>query len=527
MASVAEIEPLSTEFDVPGTESKSVVEKEITALGKVIFEKATVGLKSATQAVVSNVPQMIQELTQEIESGSIKNFNGAINKLNILIDKLGINLRSYDTKLADAVDKFRGKQEKLQQDLARLREEGIKAEINERGTGIKFLTRQEITQREKEYKERERIIADEQQKRLDLVRTIEDTNRSDKDNIKARKDLKKSIEKEQELKEKNAKEGEVLRSTTADTGRDMGGFSKLAELKEAFMVIPDTINEVAGGFAQFGKSLMSGFKQFLFAPLKTIGRLFKTIGNIFRTARALIALKVLAVIAAFQFFAEKIDFIKEKFTGAFTAVLDGITGAFEKVKDFFQGIVDWFKNSAVGKFFGLSGDDSDEPKPKREYRNMDENTYGIGEDGSEIAPTNLVDEFLPQSKDPAAAVVVDPVTNKIIKPGEPGYEKARANRLQTTQSYIADEQEVNAAMNDLRSVVGDNVVDGDEKTSAMLKSLESESNNIKPPTIINVQNNATSNTAQSQSSNVSGFIHHEPDESFKFVRQGNTGSYDF
>ncbi len=40
MASVAEIAPLSTEFDVPtSTGAKSVVEKEITALGKVIFEK--------------------------------------------------------------------------------------------------------------------------------------------------------------------------------------------------------------------------------------------------------------------------------------------------------------------------------------------------------------------------------------------------------------------------------------------------------------------------------------------------------
>ena len=158
---------------------------------------------------------------------------------------------------------------------------------------------------------------------------------------------------------------------------------------------------------------------------------------------------------------------------------------------------------------------------------MDEGeaTYEVGE-GVQIQPTTLPGQKL-AANDPGLAVVVDPVTNKIIKPGEPGYEKARANRLQTTQSYIADEQEVNAAMNDLRSVVGDNVVDGDEKTSAMLKSLESESNNIKPPTIINVQNNATSNTAQSQSSNVSGFIHHEPDESFKFVRQGNTGSYDF
>ena len=33
--------------------------------------------------------------------------------------------------------------------------------------------------------------------------------------------------------------------------------------------------------------------------------------------------------------------------------------------------------------------------------------------------------------------------------------------------------------------------------------------------------------SQSQSSNVSGFLHHEPDTSFKFVRRGNTGSYDF
>lgn len=61
----------------------------------------------------------------------------------------------------------------------------------------------------------------------------------------------------------------------------------------------------------------------------------------------------------------------------------------------------------------------------------------------------------------------------------------------------------------------------------MLKSVESESNNIKPPTVINVQNNATSNSSQSSSSNVSGFIEHEPDTSFKFVKQGSTGSADF
>ena len=121
MASVAEIAPLSTEFDVPGTESKSVVEKEITALGKVIFEKATVGLKSATQAVISDVPEMIRDLTTQIETGSIESFNVAINKLNNLIDKLGINLRDYNSQLADTVDRFRGNQQKLNEELARLR----------------------------------------------------------------------------------------------------------------------------------------------------------------------------------------------------------------------------------------------------------------------------------------------------------------------------------------------------------------------------------------------------------------------
>ena len=504
MASVADIEPLSTEFDVPGTESKSVVEKEITALGKVIFEKATVGLKSATQAVVSNVPQMIQELTQEIESGSIQNFNSAINKLNILIDKLGINLRSYDTKLADAVDKFRGKQEKLQQDLARLREEGIKAEINERGTGIKFLTRQEILQREKEYKERERIIADEQQKRSDLVQTIENTNRSDKDNIKARKDLKKSIEKEQELKDKNAKESEVLRSTTADTGRDMGGFGKLAELKEAFMVIPDTINEVAGGFAQFGKSLMSGFKQFLFAPLKTIGRLFKTIGNIFRSARALIALKVLAVIAAFQFFIEKIDFIKEKFSGAFTAVMDTITGAIDKIKDFFQGIVDWFKNSPVGRFFGLDdGAEERDEKAAMEGTGKYQSLAGEGDiDISQDAELSGRD-----SKDPIAPFYSKSLKT-IIQPDNPEYMNIKKRDYDTSEQMIGSDGKMVTMVNEPKSllaerqVVGNNMADGTDTTEA-LKFLQNEA---AAPVVTNIQNNSNVTSQNSSGTTISEFF---------------------
>ena len=508
------IEPLSTEFEVSQNDSNAV-KIEIEKLGKSIQDSTALGLKAATSAVVGNVPEMIKELTDDIKSGSIDNFATAINKLIKLTTELGIDLRDYNKDLAETVDKFTSKQMRLEDKLTKFREMGLKAEI--KNGEVKLLTQRDVFNAQKEKikneKRIEKLIESRQKLQADLDGKVWENSKS---RTEAQKKVIKNEEEIAQLRLDN-EEIDKKTGTTADTGFSGNdqGFSKLTELKEAFMIIPDTIADAFGQFANVGKKAFSGFMTFLGAPLKTIGKMFKSIANIFKTARIMIALKVLAVIAAFQWVAENIDMI----ANVFVNIWNKITG-------FFKDIIDWFKNSPVGKFFGLSGDDSDEPKPKRQYKNMDENTYGIGEDGSEIAPTNLVDEFLPQSKDPAAAVVVDPVTNKIIKPGEPGYEKARANRLQTTQSYIADEQEVNASMDQLRSVVGDNV-DGDEKTSAMLKSLESESNNIKPPTIINVQNNATSNTAQSQSSNVSGFIHHEPDESFKFVRQGNTGSYDF
>ena len=508
------IEPLSTEFEVSQNDSNAV-KLEIEKLGKSIQDSTALGLKAATSAVVGNVPEMIRELTEDIKSGSIDNFATAINKLIKLTTELGIDLRDYNKDLAETVDKFTSKQMKLEDKLTKFREMGLKAEI--KNGEVKLLTQRDVFRAQKEKIKNEKRI---EKLTEDRTRLQADLDSKVWENSKARtKAQEKVIKNEEEIAQLRLDNEEIDKKTgtTADTGFSGNdqGFSKLTELKEAFMIIPDTIADAFGQFANVGKKAFSGFMTFLGAPLKTIGKMFKSIANIFKTARIMIALKVLAVIAAFQWVAENIEMI----AGVFVNIWNKITG-------FFKDIIDWFKNSPVGKFFGLSGDDSDEPKPKRQYKNMDEDTYGIGEDGSEIAPTNLVDEFLPQSKDPAAAVVVDPVTNKIIKPGEPGYEKARANRLQTTQSYIADEQEVNASMDQLRSVVGDNV-DGDEKTSAMLKSLESESNNIKPPTIINVQNNATSNTAQSQSSNVSGFIHHEPDESFKFVKQGNTGSYDF
>src|SRR6056300_1060028 len=223
------IEPLGTEFDMPQGGGDAVKE-EITKLGQVIIDKTSVGLKAATKAVIGDVPKMISDLTKEIESGPIDNFAIAINKLIKLVDDLGINLRDYNQELADTVEEFTGTQQKLEKKIAELREQGIRAEIAERGDAIKILT-------EKEIKEKE---ITNQLNQLDPVQTEE------------RKVLEDRIEAESDHIEYLKLQNENLKkstSTTADTGRDTGGFSKLAEIREAFMVIPDTLAEVGTSFS--------------------------------------------------------------------------------------------------------------------------------------------------------------------------------------------------------------------------------------------------------------------------------------
>jgi len=518
MASVADIAPLSTEFEVPtSTGAKSAVEKEITALGKVIFEKASVGLKSATQAVVSNVPEMISDLTRQIESGSIENFNVAINKLNNLIDKLGINLSDYNKELANTVNRFRGKQEELQTELARLREQGIRAEIDEERNVISIITKERLKELEKEKQTNKESIETNKKEIEERQKLLNLTDKELKSKEKSRDELELDIKNRALANENLEKENRLIderTNTTADTGRDMGGFSKLAELKEAFMVIPDTINEVAGGFAQFGKSLMSGFKQFLFAPLKTIGRLFKTIGNIFRSARALIALKVLAVVAAFQFFAERIDSVREL-----------IVGAWEKITGFFQGIVDWFKNSAVGKFF--FGD--------KEEKEREDAIKGTGKNQSlegETKGVNISQDAATvdrDSKDPIAPFFSKSL-NTIIQPDSPEYLNIKKRDFNTSEQMVGSDGRIVPMVNEPKSllaerqVVGNMLADGSD-TSDALKVLQSEAQTLDKPVVTNIQNNSNVNSQQSTGTTIAGFVDHEPDTSFKYVRRDNGDQY--
>ena len=368
------IDKLSSEFTVSENDS-GAVKNEIVKLGQAIFDKTNSSLKSATQSVIGDVPTMIKSLTEEIERGPVDSFGNAMNKLIKITQELGINLYDYNEGLAKSVEEFTGNQEKLEKKLNELREQGIRGTIE--NNTIKLLTEKEVLKLVEKRKDNEIKIVEKTTAREKLQLALDSTvHTTSKKRDKAQDAIIKNEKEISKLKLDN-EEIEKKTTVTADTGRDQGGFGKLAELKEAFMVIPDTIADVATGFADVGKSIYGGIAQFIGAPMKTLGKAFKGIANIFKTARLMIALKVLLIIAALQFVAENIG----KIIGVFKNI-------WNKVTDFFKGIVDWFKNSAVGKFFGLGGDDTTiEPNKAAAANQMDDGTYAIGQEDV-AAPEN-------------------------------------------------------------------------------------------------------------------------------------------
>jgi len=515
------IEPLGTEFDMPQGGDNSV-QREITRLGEVIIDKTSVGLKAATQAVIGDVPKMIQDLTNEIESGPVDNFAIAIRKLIKLVDDLGINLRDYNNKLADTVEEFTGNQQKLEKQLGELREKGIKAEINEKGNAINILTQKEIKAYEKDRERNEKSITELEKQIQTRITTLNQLDETDK---KGRKEIEKEIKTRSEniegLKEENEQISKRV-STTADTGGQDQGFGKLAEIREAFMVIPDTLAEVGTSFANVGKSVFGFIKMFKepMKAFKSIGASLGAIGNIFKTARILIALKVLAVIAAIQFFAERID-----------AIGDFFVGIWEKITGFFQGIVDWFKNSKIGKFF-FGGDDEEEEK---QLGNRDPKAGTAGDIAGEASFADFDDGDAPV-RNMSSARLEQGLENQVVQSNlsdfDQGANQIMANNL--NQQMMEDEANYlyrrptgrEQGLVASRSVVGNQMTDGTSMLEE-LGDLNRESAMMSQPNVINVQNNSNVNSQQTSGTTVSGFVDHEPDTSFKFIRSGATGSDEF
>tara|TARA_B100000945_G_C20416136_1_gene615246 strand:- start:1406 stop:2950 length:1545 start_codon:yes stop_codon:yes gene_type:complete len=509
MASVSDIAPLSATANT-GTGDDGI-QAEITKLADTIIKSSTDGLKSATQAVVGNVPQMISDLTEDIKSGPVDKFAIAMNKLVTLVDKLGINLRQYNEDLADTVEEFRGAQEKTNEKLAKLREQGIRAEINQKTGNIKLLTEKESKLIEQRIIKREKIIEKrEKETRLELKKDLDTAKGPGR--IKREEKILKNEEKIVELKQKNIDDEEKVRPggrvDTGFSGNDQG-FGRLGELKEAFMVVPDTIAEVFGSFKNIGKVLTASFVGFFKNPMKTIKKVFGAIANVFKIARVAIALKVMAVIMVFQWIAEKLG-----------AIGDVFQNIWNKITGFFKAIGDWFKNSWLGKKLGLGGDDEGEGEKEKtggvlssegtgQYSQLDDGTYEVGN----IEPGTSKKDMVAESE------------SKWYKPWTWGKDKKDDKIVPSIDKDVekefasADDKAVKSIMKS-KSVIGQ-TSDG-IPTPQKLEDLQKELKSYEERNVIQVNNNSQVNSNSSNGTTVSGFVDHEPDTSFKYIRNNNS-----
>ena len=537
-----QIAPLQSEFDMPQNKqsSEDAVKKEIAKIGQVIESKISKSFKSATQAVLGDVPKIIGDLTKEIEKGPVDSFALAMNKLITMVDKLGINLRDYNDELADLVNDFKGTQEQINQKILEYRQNGIKAEYDQKTGAIKFITQEEVKQRKISIAENEKLIAQKQQEISTLTpklgtdqfvgKTKKGTDKTIKTQEAQEKYLKAISDEITKLNEENEKARESVKDDNDLTaGQDVGGFSKLTELKEAFMVIPDTITEVFTTFKNVGTKVFDGFAKVFENPMKAfkeIGKSLSAIGGIFKTARIMIALKVMAVVMAFQFFAERIDKI-----GAF------FVGIWEKITGFFQGIVDWFKNSAVGKFF-FGGKDKEEKD-----KVVDKNAGTAGDMAGE---TYMEDQSTAPVRNMSSATLEDGLVNQTVDTTLSDYDDNSAKIIAQRQMASMDgegTEEIDytgmrggTSLSQLgvkkRQVVGNQLKTDDGmgmygNVSESLKELNTESAaGANAPNVV-IQTNSNVNSNQTSGTNVSGFVDHEPDTSFKYIRSGASGSSDF
>ena len=426
MASVSEIAPLSTEFELPqkkgtrgpdkGPRVPGGFKKAVEEIANVIFSKTRISVEGAAKAVIPSIPKMLTEIADDIRTGSVDKFKISLNKLENIISQLGIDLKKYNKDLANFLDDRSKNTIESERKIIEMREKGAKAEINEITGKINVLSRAEIKQRTET-----------------LRQVLKDTKRIKREKEKEEKQLQKSaflseaeIEVKKEFIEKSYEQlqdletrKETLKSTLGiESDEDLpgtgffGGFGRgnkggmgggegireyvpnfimdfvdnfkdqIMGFIEPFFILKDVVFDLLKPLRIFGK---------LFKPLLAgMGKLIKQIGRQIMVGMLLVATNLLRLLTD-----------KKVLIGL--AALAGILGL--------KKLHDKFKEGDDGPKAGTAGDIAGEAS---------------GE-GIEVSDPKVMSNR--SSKDPNAPFY-DKNSRQIIQPDNPDYFKIKkANNL--------------------------------------------------------------------------------------------------
>jgi len=454
------------------TQTNDQTQLAIDKLGKSIMEKASMSIQGATKAIIPNIPKMINELTMDLEKGPITSFGRVIKKLESMVQSLGLDLREYNQDLAKLLQDREEKAVKSEAAVQRLREQGVIARVNQTTKEVKILSKHEIKQEEKAIKLREQKITKlELQLKKDAHKLQTRMFGKDENQANTKKKIQENSVKLEELKAlQEQKQTDISTGTTADTGRSKPLPMFVEELKGAFMepfaAIGESFNmlkDTGKGSAELVNFLTGGI--FLKA-FKGLTRGIKAIGGFFTLARLALVAKFALIIGAITFVAAKI----------------------KSIVGFFQKILDWFRNSRLGKLLGLSKETPEE-KAEREYQSEN---FGLN-DGFDELDSHF--KGTPKEEMPKEDVP-----------------KAEMKKMDSTESTTIVPQS-----------------DGEikEKVKSFFKGLFEKATNMKDKAVefaqaqkdsaLNNQtvviNNAPTTVSQNQSGTVvSGYVNNKPDE---------------
>lgn len=434
MASVADIAPLETEFDVPttgtprkgrgpdrGPRAPSGFKKAVEEIANIIFSKTKISVEGAAKAVVPSIPKMLQDITDDIRTGSVDKFKLSLEKLEKLVDKLGLDLGKYNKDLAGFLKKREQNLIKSEEKIIRIREDGATAEINQLTGEIDFLSREEIKQRRETLRqtlitlEKTKKSKDREEKQLQKSRFLSE------EDIKTKKEfVQASYEQIQQLEEQktnmmntlNIKNEEDLPSTGFFSRFRRGGNNNQQEgsgqgirdftpnfllefvdtfrdqvtmLAEPFVMLKDTALDLAKPFIALGKlmkPLLLGF-----------ARLVKAIAIQIATGMALVAVNLLRLLtdkkvliglaAMLALFGIKkgVDAVKNAGDGGAGSASDmageaAMTDDMDQHMDLKPGeSTSIFSNK--GPMFNKDGTESDLSKSLREQNNIDNRKNNI------------------------------------------------------------------------------------------------------------------------------------------------------
>ena len=117
-----------------------------------------------------------------------------------------------------------------------------------------------------------------------------------------------------------------------------------------------------------------------------------------------------------------------------------------------------------------------------------------------------------------------------VRIGLINYFEIKKRSVNTSEQMLGDDGRIIPMVSEPKSllaerqVVGNNMADGSD-TSDALKFLQNEAQTMEKPVVTNIQNNSNVNSQQSTGTTIAGFVDHEPDTSFKYVRKDNGDQY--